>query len=134
MATDVLTDLAQSLERDLFAPLADDGRPDEKLRRMIETIDAFYDGGRKACLLERLAASAHRHKLQAPLRWVFFRWMKAMETLCRDAGIPAATARLRAEDALVRIEGSLVLAAGTDDVKPFARALQAIRKSLLAPV
>ena len=132
MAADVLTDLAQALEANLFAPLSGAGRPDEKLKEMIETIDAFYDGGRKACLLERLAASAGRNNLQAPLRALFLRWMKAMESLCRDAGIPAATARIRAEDALVRIEGSLVLAAGMNDIKPFARALTAIRKSLLA--
>ena len=68
MAADVLTDLAQALEANLFAPLSGAGRPDEKLKQMIETIDAFYDGGRKACLLERLAASAGRNNLQAPLR------------------------------------------------------------------
>ena len=98
MAADVLTDLAQALEANLFAPLS----------------------------------GAGRNNLQAPLRALFLRWMKAMESLCRDAGIPAATARIRAEDALVRIEGSLVLAAGMNDIKPFARALTAIRKSLLA--
>ena len=132
MAADVLAALAHTLEANLFAPLSGDGRPDEKLKRMLETIDVFYEGGRKACLLERLTASTDRHNLQAPLRTVFLRWMKAMESLCRDAGLPAATARIRAEDALVRIEGSLVLAAGTSDIKPFARALAAIRKSLLA--
>jgi TetR/AcrR family transcriptional repressor of lmrAB and yxaGH operons len=83
-------------------------------------------------LLERLAATTDRHTLQAPLRAVFLRWMKAIESLAREAGVPAATARLRAEDAVVRIEGSLVLAAGTGDVEAFARALRAIRKSLLA--
>ena len=36
------------------------GRPDEKLKQMIDTIDAFYDGGRKACLLGRLMASPNR--------------------------------------------------------------------------
>ena len=57
MAAEVLRDLAHRLETSLFAPLAQDGRPDEKLRHLIATIDAFYDGGRKACLLERLAAT-----------------------------------------------------------------------------
>ena len=133
MAADALTELAHALEADIFAPLAGGVRPDEKLKQMIDTIDAFYDGGRKACLLGRLTAGTNRNNLQAPLRTVFLRWMKAMESLCRDAGIPAATARIRAEDALVRTEGSLVLVAGPDDIKPFARALQSIRKSLLTP-
>ena len=60
MAADALTELAHALEADLFAPLAGGVRPDEKLKQMIDTIDAFYDGGRKACLLGRLTASTNR--------------------------------------------------------------------------
>jgi hypothetical protein len=100
---------------------------------MIATLDAFYDGGRKACLLERLAASADRARFQRPLGNVFLRWLAAMEELCVEAGIPRARAKVRAEDALVRLEGALVLAAGTGDPRPFARALAAIRSDLLAP-
>lgn len=132
MATGVLAALSGQLEVALFRPLAEPGAPARKLGRMLDAIDAFYDGGRKACLLERLSASANRAPFQRPLRVVFERWIDATADLCRQAGIPAATARARAEDAVVRIEGALVLSAGTGDHRPFGRALSAIRESLLA--
>ncbi len=131
MAAAVLADLSETLERDLFGPMAAPGRPDDKLRAMLAVIDAFYDGGRQSCLLERLTASADRARFQAPLRAVFVRWQGALEKLCREAGLSASVSRMRAEDALIRIEGALVLAAGTMDHKPFGRALGTIRRTLL---
>jgi TetR/AcrR family transcriptional repressor of lmrAB and yxaGH operons len=133
MATGVLGALGAQLEAALFAPLEEPGAPARKLGRMLEAIDAFYDGGRKACLLERLTASANRAPFQRPLRAVFERWIDAIAGLSREAGIPTATARARAEDAVVRIEGALVLSAGTGDHRPFGRALKAVRGSLLVP-
>lgn len=132
MATGVLTALGEQLEVALFGPLEGPGAPARKLGRMLEVLDAFYDGGRKACLLERLSASADRAPFERPLRAVFQRWIHAIAELCIQAGIPAAAARTRAEDAVVRIEGALVLSAGTGDHRPFGRALSAIRVSLLA--
>lgn len=131
MATEVLAALRGQLEAALFEPLEGPGAPARKLGQMLDTLDAFYHGGRKACLLERLAATADRSPFQRPLHAVFERWITAIAALCREAGIPAAAARVRAEDAVVRIEGALVLCAGTGDHRPFGRALSAIRRSLL---
>ena len=133
MATGVLAALSEQLEAGLFKPLTGPGAPVRKLGSMLAALDDFYDGGRKACLLERLAASADRSPFQRPLQAVFERWIDAIAALGREAGIPAAQARARAEDAVVRIEGALVVSAGTGDHRPFGRALTAIRKSVLAP-
>lgn len=130
MASEVLAHLAQSLERALFAPLEGPGTPSVKLAHMLAVIDAFYDGGRKACLLERIAASADRSRFQRPLRAIFARWMESIAALGREAGLSPKVAEARAEDAVVRIEGALVLCAGTGDTAPFARALAAIRGTL----
>ncbi len=131
MAAEVLAHLAASLEASLFGPLHEPGDPKSKLSRMLTVIDEFYDGGRRACLLERIAASAERSRFERPLRSIFDRWSASIVVLAREAGLPPKVAEARAEDAIVRIEGALVLCAGTGDVGPFARALAAIRKSLL---
>ena len=54
----------------------------------------------------------------------------ALTVLGREAGLPPKVAEARAEEAIVRIEGALVLCAGTGDVAPFERALAAIRVML----
>jgi hypothetical protein len=57
--------------------------------------------------------------------------MAAFERIYREVGMPHATARARAESAVVRIEGALVVSAGTDDTGVFARTLRELRETLL---
>lgn len=130
MAERVLAHLEESLERDLFAPMRADGPPRKRLGAMLDVIDAFYQGGKQACLLERLSASTDRAKFRRPLSKAFERWISAIEALCREAGVPAKEARRRAEDAVVRIEGALVVSAGTHDTGPFQRTLAELRRTL----
>jgi hypothetical protein len=99
---------------------------------MLDAIDAFYAGGRKACLLERLCASIDRTRFRRPLRRAFAAWMEAVEAICLEAGLPTAVARARAEDFVVRIEGALIVSTGTDDYGVFARTIKDLRASVLA--
>ena len=100
---------------------------------LLDAVDELYEGGRLACLLERLCASADRRRFAAPLKASFQALTGAFEGLCREAGLTASEARSRAEDSVVRIQGSLVVAAGTEDARVFQRALASIRGMLLAP-
>jgi len=132
MATSVLAYLDGLLKQALYAPLETMASPNKKLGAMLAVLDEVYDGGTKACLLERLCASAGRPVIGGPLRRSFELWLTAFETLGVDAGIPRAVARSRAEDALGRIEGALVVGAGTGNKRVFARALKDVRATLLA--
>lgn len=134
IALQVLGHLDEQLEQALFEPMRSTGTPRKKLDRMLDTIDQFYDGGRKACLLERLCASVDARRFRRPLSRAFTRWIDAVEALGVQAGLPRAIARLRAEDVVVRIEGALVVCAGTGDTSVFARAIRDLRESVLAPV
>jgi TetR/AcrR family transcriptional repressor of lmrAB and yxaGH operons len=134
MALQVLTRLEEQLEQSLFEPMRSAGTPRQKVDRMLDVLDQFYDGGKKACLLERLSASVDVQRFRRPLGRVFSRWIDAIETLCIEAGLPPAVARIRAEDVVVRIEGALVLCAGTGKTTAFARAIHDLRGSILAPV
>lgn len=131
MAAAVLADLAESLDAAILAPLRGAGPPARRLAKMIEALDEFYDGGRKACLLERMAASVERTTFARPLQAVFGRWIEAVAALLREAGLPPATARARAEESVIRIEGALVLAGGTGSTEPFKRVLGSLRRELL---
>jgi AcrR family transcriptional regulator len=134
IALQVLAHLEQQLEQALFEPLRSSGTPKQKLDRMLDTIDAFYDGGRKACLLERLSASVDAQRFRRPLGRAFSTWIEAVAALGVEAGLPRAVARLRAEDLVVRIEGALVVVAGTGDVSVFARTIRDLRDRVLALV
>lgn len=133
MANAVMAHLDQRLAKSLFQPLQSSAAPAKKLAAMLDTIDAFYEGGRKACLLERMCTAADRARFRRPLRRGFRAWLGAVEQLCIEAGLPPAVARARAEDVVVRVEGALVVCAGTGDYGVFARTLTDLRRSVLAP-
>lgn len=131
MAARVIAHLEENLERDLFAPLRAKASPQKKLDAMLDTITMFYDGGRKACLLERLCASVDRKTFRRPLAHIFTLWIKALECLGQEAGLSTQTARIRAEDFVIRIEGALVLAAGMGSTKVFERTMNNLRITFL---
>lgn len=133
MAEQVLAHLDQQLTTNLYQPLRSARTPAKKLGAMLDTIDAFYEGGRKACLLERLCASVDRSRFRRPLRKAFTVWMEAVEALCLEAGLAKAVARARAEEFVVRIEGALIVCAGTDDYGVFERTIRDLRASVLTP-
>ena len=132
IALQVLGHLEKQLERALFEPMRSTGAPRKKLDRMLDTIDSFYEGGKKACLLERLCASVDARRFRRPLGRAFNTWIDAVEALGVESGLPRAVARLRAEDLVVRIEGALVVCAGTGNTSVFARAIRDLRESVLA--
>ncbi len=132
MALEVLAHLSEGLAP-TFRAVAEEPDPRRKLDRMLKDINALYAGGKQACLLERLAASVDRERFGASLRAMFDGWIGAMTGIGRASGLSASVARRRAESAVVRIEGALIVAAGTGDVGVFRRALDEIRTTLLRP-
>jgi AcrR family transcriptional regulator len=133
MAHQVLAYLEAQLELAIFEPLRGTGSPRRKLDRMLDALDRFYEGGARACLLERLCASADAKRFRRPLGRAFATWIDAVEGLGVEAGLPRAVARRRAEDMVVRIEGALIVAAGSGDTEVFARAIRDLRETVLAP-
>jgi hypothetical protein len=63
----------------------------------------------------------------------FARWHDALAGVLRRSGFGTSAARRRSEDALLTIQGALVLARARDDVKIFRRAMVELRARLLAP-
>jgi len=133
MAQQVMDHLDRQLASQLFGPLRSERSPARRLGEMLDTIDRFYEGGRKACLLERLCASVDRAQFRRPLRLAFAGWMEAIEALCLEVGLPKAVSRARAQDFIVRLQGALVVCAGTNDLSVFERTIRDLRTSVLAP-
>lgn len=133
IALEVLAHLERQLEQGLFEPMRSSATPRQKLDRLLDALDQFYEGGRKACLLERLCASVDARRFRRPLGRAFTVWIAAVEALGVESGLPRAIARRRAEDLVLRIEGALILCAATDDISIFARTIRELRHSVLAP-
>lgn len=129
----VIAHLETSLEASVFAPLRAAGPPEERLRAMNAALASFYDDGREACVLAILGIGDSSQRFHPRVKLIFRSWMDAVASVIRDGGQSPAVAQTRAEDALVRIEGALVLARSLGEPAIFGRTLQALPKELLRP-
>lgn len=96
-------------------------------------LDRFYAGGTKACVLDALSVGDSGASTAECLAGAATAWFDVFASLARESGVAPLPARQRAEDAVARIEGALVLARATGDTKPFRRALDQLEESLTSP-
>ncbi len=129
----VIGHLETSLEALVFAPLRAAGPPAERLQAMNDALDRFYDDGREACVLAILGIGDSSQRFHPRVKQIFRDWIDAFATVIRDGGQSPEVAQGRAEDALVRIEGALVLARSLGEPAIFGRTLRALPAELLRP-
>ena len=132
MAGAVLERVGAWMQTSAYGPLRGSGTPRARLRAMLRALDDFYAGGRNACVLGSLVLGGSRERFAASLKATFAGWVDALRVLALEAGVAPATAQQRAEDAVVRIQGALIVAGGLGDPAPFSRALRHIERDLLA--
>ena len=130
MADAALADVEDQMHATMLAPLRQPGTPADRLQGMVRALDAYYNGGRTGCLLAVLSLDRSGHGLEARLATGFREWTAALASLAAEAG--ARDPEGCAEDAVVAVQGSLVLAAGLGNPAPFRRALQKLPALLLA--
>ena len=132
MGAAVLAAVGQRFSREIIEPLRGPGSPRERLAAMAAALSAFYSGGRQACLTELFgfgeAGALYRTLLERSVGTL----CGAMAAVARDAGIDPDTAGRRAEDALIAIQGSLVLCRALDHTGPFERVIAELPDRLLA--
>lgn len=133
MVRAVLEHLESQLRETVFEPLRRPGPARRRVEEMIDTVDAFYRGGREACVLGNLVLGTSRSRFRSKLEAIFNEWIDALSGALIDAGLSKAVARARAEDAVMRVEGALILAGAMNDASLFARAVRQLPAELLAP-
>jgi TetR/AcrR family transcriptional regulator, lmrAB and yxaGH operons repressor len=132
MADEVLAGALAWYEANIFAEIRGKGTPAERLGRVIARLDAFYDGGRQACLLNMLAsAKPGQGPFSAGIKSAFEALVDAFSSLVTDAGYPKNTARLRAERAVMLLHGSLVMSRGLGSSSPFKTCLAGLVDDLI---
>jgi AcrR family transcriptional regulator len=132
MAAEVLDEIDNWFEVNIFAPLrsSDDAAP--AIAAMIKAVDGYFRSGQRVCLVGVIALGASRDMFALQVQGYFKRWNEALSRLLARSGLSARTARQRSADALLTIQGALVLARALDNPGIFARALADLTRRLLA--
>jgi len=116
---------------EILALLQEPGDPRHRIAALMKAVERFYAGGAKNCLLGTMVLSGGSELFADELAGAFTAWIDALSATIKDAGIPARTARRRAEDAVMRLQGALVVTRGMKDTGVFRRLMAELPGQLL---
>jgi TetR/AcrR family transcriptional regulator, lmrAB and yxaGH operons repressor len=130
MVTVVLDYLEQRLEQYILQPLQGEGDAFDRLKRMSQSVIERYEGGKQPCLLATLLLGSARQVFQPTLQPLLQKWVDAIAAVLISAGMKKSLARQRGEEAIMLIQGSLILSQGLNDVSLFQRTVKQLPQQL----
>jgi TetR/AcrR family transcriptional regulator, lmrAB and yxaGH operons repressor len=131
MGREVFRWLGAVVEANVIAPLVAQGPPAERLQGWAQGVLDVYSGGKKGCILAALALGDSGETFARELLHAFRAQRDALEAVLIEAGLPKGEARHRAEDALGRIQGALILGRGLGDRNQLRRVVDDLPADLL---
>lgn len=131
MARAVFDRVDQWAQEAVLSPIKAAGTPERRLSQIIAALDSYYGGGAEACLFGNFVVGDARVLFQDRLSGAFHQLIDGLALLAREKDIPVREAKQRAEDAVVRIQGALVVSRGLGDPAPFRRVLKQLPQDLL---
>jgi TetR/AcrR family transcriptional regulator, lmrAB and yxaGH operons repressor len=117
-------------QQNVLEPLKADITPGKKIETVARNLREFYQAGSKSCVTDVLSLPGGPDSLRRGLKEAMEAWINSFAAVARESGLSPALAKSRACDAIIRIEGSLVLARVTGDNSAFERALRSLAPSL----
>lgn len=116
--------MAQNVVQQLNSP----GDAVSRLQQMCDRLNEVYDEGRQPCLSAILLLGSARGVFHDRVQAVYRVWIDAIAAVFIESGIDKTLAQQRGEDAVIAIQGALILAQGLNDPAPFQRVMQQLPK------
>ncbi len=132
MAAVVIEQVSAWFDENVFKPLQGQEAPKARIKKMATALDGYYCGGTRACILDVFGIGQAGALFSDSLTEGLKAWEKVIAEVLVEAGIDKTTARQRAEDALVSIEGALVYTRVTGSSRAFKRVMASLPERLLA--
>ncbi len=132
MAEAVLEYIALWFDKNVFTPLQSEEPPRERIQQMSQGLDEFYDSGQIPCVLSVMSVGEANNLFHQQLQASLNHWLDLLTKVVQETGVTPKIARQRAEDALMMVQGALVLVRVTNDTQPFKRAIARLPQMLLS--
>lgn len=129
MGREILRHIDGWFAREIFEPLERDA-PRVAIAQMWSACDAYFQSGRKICLVGAFALDDARENFAAEIHDYFARWVAALAGALARAGLETSLAQALAEEAVAGLQGALVLARAQNEPAAFARRLAALAQRL----
>ena len=126
IAMAVANDVVTWFETNVFKPLAGAGSPRKRVVSVAERLREFYRNGTKSCVTDVLSIRGGPEALRTAVKGAMQAWISSFADIAKQSGLTPALARSRGEEAIARLQGSLVIARVLGDKTPFERLLRVL--------
>lgn len=121
------------LKENVVEPLKGAGPPPLRVNRVAQRLRKFYGDGSQPCVLDTLSLRGGPLELQAALADALQAWVAAFTSIALESGFNRIEAVRRAQQAIINIEGSLVLSRVSANPGIFLRTLAGLPTLLARP-
>ena len=115
----------------VLKPLRFEDTPARKIQTMGENLKQFYDNGSNSCFLAIMSFGGAKNLLHNEVKQGLKLWIDTLTNVLIEAGIESEIAKMRSQDAIMEIQGALVLVRILDDTAPFERVIKSLPEKLL---
>ena len=130
MVETVLDHLERWMEQNILQILKSSGDPLTRLQQMCDRLSEVYEGGKQPCLSAILLLGSARDVFHDRVKVLYQTWIDAIAEVLMTAGLNNIAARQRGEDAVITIQGSLILSQGLDSADSFQRTIDQLPQKL----
>lgn len=130
MVRAVLAEIEQWFEDSVYSPLRDGDDANAAIATMLDETAKYFRSGRRVCLVGALAVANTRDLFAQAIRDYFVAWVDALQAALVRQGRDAERARILSEDAVLAIQGAIVLSRALDDPAVFQRAIDQLHARL----
>jgi AcrR family transcriptional regulator len=131
MAEAALTQVNQWLETSILPILNREVQPIDAFEAMCQETNHFFQEGQNSCLWAVLVLEQSSDDLfHSQISWAFSMWTEAIAQVLVIAGLDETLAKQRGEDAMIAIQGALILSHGLKDFAPFQRVIKQLPQQL----
>jgi len=130
MALAAAAHVGEWFEANIFTPLGQPKSPPERIKGVVRKLRIFYGDGLKPCVLDSLSLRGGPPELASALSSAYKAWLGAFAAVSRESGLTRRTSEDRALQALIQIEGSLILSRVTGNPRIFLEALSTLPELL----
>lgn len=125
MVKAVVLYVSEQLHSHVIQPLLNKHEaPEKRFSNMLNTIKAFYNDGKKNCLLNILSLGETKPEISELLNNDYNAWLAALTKLGQDAGLSQVEAKTRSERFLIVVEGALVIQRLTSNPLTFQNSIE----------
>jgi TetR/AcrR family transcriptional regulator, lmrAB and yxaGH operons repressor len=130
MVEAVLDYLERWIDQNILQILQSSDDPVFRLEQMCDRLSEVYEGGKQPCLFAILLLGSARDVFHSRVKAIYRVWVDAIAEVLITAGLDDTTAMQRGEDAVIAIQGSLILSHGLHDFVPFQRVVKQLPQQL----